>query len=462
MEKPRQEGNWAEGEFSEIELGDERRKRRLIEFAGQRARKPNGSISESCGSKAATKAAYRLLDNEDVEAERIIQSHKTSAVKRAAGQPVILAVQDTTLLDYTRHPATRGLGYLQDLTHQGMIVHSTLLVSPERTPYGLIQQQVWVRPVEDYGKRHKRYQRQTTEKESQKWLTSLEAAAQVQTQLSDSLVVSVGDSEADVYDLFRCADELQQALLVRACRNRRVMNTEKLLWQWLENQSEAGQVKIQVARRVGKPGREATVSLRYCSLILRPPKNRLPGNLPNLSLWGVMAQEMDPPSDEIGIAWLLITTVPVESFSDACERMQWYTCRWVIEMYHKVLKSGCRVEERQFEDFENLKRYLALDAVVAWRILYMTFLSRETPDLPATLLLETYEWQALYCFIHKTNRPPAIPPTLREATLWIAQLGGFLGRKQDGSPGTMSLWRGTQRLADIADAWLVFHPVKCG
>jgi hypothetical protein len=184
--------------------------------------------------------------------------------------------------------------------------------------------------------------------------------------------------------------------------------------------------------------------------------------LPDLTVWGVLAQEIDPPSDEKGIEWLLIMTVPVESFTDACERMQWYSCRWVIEMYHKVLKSGCRVEKRQFEDFENLRRYLALDAVVAWRVLYLTFLNREMPDLPTTLFLETHEWQALYCFVHKTNHPPETPPTLREVTLWIAQLGGFLARKQDGSPGSMSLWRGMQRLADISDAWLAFHPDSCG
>jgi hypothetical protein len=462
MKEMREDGNWAEQEFSEIELGDVRRKKRLIELAGQRARKPNGSISESCGSKAATKAAYRLLDNEDVEADRILESHTSSAIQRARGKTVLLAIQDTTLLDYTRHRATQGLGYLHDLMHQGMIVHSTLLVSPERIAYGLIQQQVWVRPVEDYRKRHKRYQRLTAEKESQKWLTSLQAAAQVQKQLNDSLVVSIGDSEADVYDLFQRANELKQALLVRASRNRRVMDAEKLVWQRLENQPEAGQVKIQVPRRAGKRGREVTLSIRFCSLILRPPKNRLQSGLSNLPIWGVLAREINPPSDEKGIEWLLLTTTPVESLSDARERMQWYTGRWVIEMYHKVLKSGCRVEERQFEDFENLKRYLALDSVVAWRILYLTFLNRETPDLPATSFLETHEWQALYCFVHQTNRPPNLPPSLREATRWIAQLGGFLGRKQDGSPGTLSLWRGMQRLADIADAWLAFHPDNCG
>jgi hypothetical protein len=131
-------------------------------------------------------------------------------------------------------------------------------------------------------------------------------------------------------------------------------------------------------------------------------------------------------------------------------------------MYHKVLKSGCRVEERQFADLDNLKRYLALDAVVAWRVLYLTLLSRESPNVDCSVILDIHQWQALYCFIHKTKTPPRQPPTLRDATRWIAQLGGFLGRKSDGNPGSMTIWRGLQRLSDIADAWLVFHDYFVG
>lgn len=450
-------GKWAELEFGGVEIGDKRRTKRLVQLARQRVEKPNGSIAESCGSKAGTKAAYRLLDNEDIEAEAIQSGHQRATVKRLAGEKVILAVQDTTQLNYTSHRATQGLGYLQDLSHQGMLVHTTLVVNPQRVPYGIIQQQVWVRPVEEYQKGHRRKERVTGEKESQKWLTSLGAAARLQAELPESRVVSVGDSEADVYDLFWEAAKLEQDLLVRASVDRRVDHPERLLWEHVRSQEKAGEITIEVPRQAGKKARKAVLGIRYCQVRIRPPQRRYQEELPVISLWAVLACEEVSPSGEETIEWLLLTTVAVNSFADSCERMQWYTCRWVIEMYHKVLKSGCRVEERQFADLNNLKRYLALDAVVAWRVLYMTLFSRETPSVDCTAILDVPQWQALYCFIHKTKSLPHQPPTLKEATFWIAQLGGFLGRKSDGRPGSMTIWRGIQRLSDITDAWLVFH-----
>jgi len=448
---------WAELEFGEIELGDKRRTKRLIKLAKERVEKPNGSIAESCGSKAGTKAAYRLLDDEDIEADAIQSGHQRATVKRLAGEKIILAVQDTTQLKYTSHRATQGLGYLQDLSHQGMLVHTTLVVNPQRVPYGIIQQQVWVRPVEEYQKHHRRKERVTDEKESQKWLTSLGAAARLQAELPESRVVSIGDSEADVYDLFWEAAKLEQDLLVRASVDRRVDHPERRLWEHVKSQEKAGEITIEVPRQAGKKARKAVLEIRYCQVRLRPPQRRYQEELPVISLWAVLAREEVPPSGEEAIEWLLLTTVAVNSLADSGERMQWYTCRWVIEMYHKVLKSGCRVEERQFADLNNLKRYLALDAVIAWRVLYLTLFSRETPNVDCTAILDVPQWQALYCFTHRTKSPPLQPPTLKEAIFWIAQLGGFLGRKSDGRPGSMTIWRGLQRLSDITDAWLVFH-----
>jgi len=448
---------WAEIEFGKVELGDKRRTKRLVQLAKQRIERPNGSIAESCGSKAGTKAAYRLLDNDDIEAEAIQSGHRRATIERISGEKVILAIQDTTQLNYSPHRATQGLGYLQDMSHRGMLVHTTLVVNPQRVPYGIIQQQVWVRPIEEYQKHHQRKERPTKAKESQKWLTSLDAVAELQAEVPESRVVSVGDSEADIYDLFHEAAKLKQDLLVRGCIDRRVDHPEKLLWEHMRSQAKAGEITIEVPRRAGKKMRTTVMEIRYGQVNLCPPRHRAKEKLPQISLWAVLACEEVASSGEDAIEWLLLTTVAVNSFADSCERIQWYTCRWVIEMYHKVLKSGCRVEERQFADLDNLKRYLALDAVVAWRVLYLTLLSRETPNVDCTVILDTQQWQALYCFVHKTKSPPSKPPTLKEATLWIAQLGGFLGRKSDGNPGSMTLWRGVQRLTDITDAWLIFH-----
>ncbi len=150
--------------------------------------------------------------------------------------------------------------------------------------------------------------------------------------------------------------------------------------------------------------------------------------------------------------------MPVTSFADAQERLAWYGLRWHIEVYHKVLKSGCRVEQSQLATVERLLPYLALCSIIAWRLFWMTLVARHEPDAPCTLVLAEPEWQALYAFHHKTKTLPPAPPTVQEVVLWMAMLGGFLARKGDGSPGVTVLWRDWQRLSDITAAWLVFHP----
>ena len=449
--------NWARTEFKHARLGDARRSERLIKLAAQRGGQPNASIPQSCGSKAAAKAAYRFYGNDAIVNSRALDSHKQATKERAASEKVVLAVQDTTELDYTNHPAMKGTGYLRRPDDHGLLLHDTMLVTKDRVPLGIINRQLWARPLEEFGKHRQRKQLLTSEKESQVWLTSLLATAELQKQLPDTRLVNVGDRDADIYDLFLLAEDLHQDLLVRACRDRRVDHPEQYLWPHLESRPVAGTITVTVPRKEKQPSRQASLTVRYGQVTLRPPRDRQSEHLKCITIWAVLVQEENPPAGVEPISWLLLTTVRVDSFEDACERVAWYACRWVIEMYHKVLKSGCRVEERQFDDTKPLERYLVIDSVIAWRVLYMTMLGREVPDMPCTAILEAHEWQALYCFIKQTNRPPAEPPSLREVTLWIAQLGGYIGREKDGPPGTIVMWRGLQRLHDVAAAWLIFR-----
>jgi len=449
--------SWAEQEFGNANLGDYRRTQRLIQLAEQRGSQPNASITQSCGDNASAKAAYRFYENEAISITAILSSHLQATQTRMSQESVVLAVQDTTQLDYTHHPATEGLGTLHNKKQQGMLMHATLAVTPERVPLGIIHQQIWTRPAEDYGKKHKRKQLPIQEKESQKWLSSLEATSQMQKQLPQTKLVSVGDREADVYELFALSHTLSQDVLVRASWDRKVEHPENHLWSFLESQPVAGTLTVTVPRKGKQPARQVELSVRYAKVTLHPPNRPKPVELAPISLWAVLACEEHPPEGVEAVSWLLLTSTPVNSFQEACQRIQWYTCRWLIEIFHKILKSGCRVEERQFSTAENIQRYLAVDEVVAWRVLYLTMVGRKTPDMPCTAIFEAHEWQGLYCFIHKTNTPPDEPPTLRQVTRWIAQLGGFLGRKRDGDPGVTVLWRGLQRLYDIVDTWLIFH-----
>jgi hypothetical protein len=251
-----------------------------------------------------------------------------------------------------------------------------------------------VPPDAEFHKKHQRKVRSITEKESDKWLQSLEQAAAVQQQLPTTRVVSVGDSEADVYDLFVRAQARDQALLVRAAQNRLVSHPERQLRAYLESQPVAGMRTVAVPRQANRPARQAHLSLRFALVTLPAPVARKKEGLPTVQLWAVLAVEEQPPSGEQAINWLLLTSVAVENLAQAKERLDWYTCRWIVELYHKVLKSGCQVEERQFETYETIQRYLAVDGVVAWRVLYMTLVSRTQPELPCRMLLEAHEWLA--------------------------------------------------------------------
>lgn len=448
---------WAEVEFGNADLGDPRRTRRLIEIATARAQRPSVSLPQCFENTAALKAMYKFCDNEHVDRDAVLASHYQATTQRVANVPVVLALQDTTELDFTHHPATQGLGLLGDARHWGILVHTTLAVTPERVPLGLLHQQLIYRDPAEFGKRHQRKQRPIEVKESYKWLESLQATARVQAACPTSHLVSVGDREADVYDLFLRSQQLDQDVLVRAAWDRAVQHDEKYLWAYLESQPVAGTLTVTVPRQEHQAARQAHVSVRSAAVDLKPPRYRAKEKLPVIRVWGVLAREEQPPLGVEPIEWLLLTTVAVTTLAEACERIAWYTCRWTIEIYHKILKSGCRIEDRQFEQAARLERYVAIDSVVAWRVLGLTLQSRKTPQMSCEAFLEPEEWQALACYMNHTLTPPEQPPTLQQAARWIAQLGGFLGRKGDGDPGVTVMWRGMQRLYDLVAMWRLFN-----
>lgn len=455
--------DWAEEEFSQAPLGDQRLRKRLFVLARDFYARPQSNVPQSCdGDRAKTKAAYRFFDHPDVNMDAVLESHYAASAARMAQHAVVLAAQDTTSLNYSMHPATENLGPIA--TNQegviGLLVHDTMAFNLEGTPLGLLDVQCWARDPEQFGKRHKRRQLGFAEKESVKWLRSLEAVARIQSQCPHTRIVSVGDREADIYELFVWATEQtgRPHLLIRAEQNRRVREEHGYLWEHLAAQPLAGIKEVRVPRRANRPARTAELEVRFGSVELRAPKTR--GRLPNVRLWAVWAREPDPPPGIEPVEWMLLTTLPVENFEQACEKLEWYTRRWGIEIFHRTLKSGCQIETRQLGSADRIEACLAIDMVVAWRIFHLTKLGRETPDVPCTVYFEEIEWKALVGFIRKDPIAPAQPPRLKEAIGMVASLGGFLGRKSDGEPGTQTIWLGLQRLDDISAAWKIFSEMS--
>lgn len=449
---------WATEEFGDADLGDVRRTARLVQLASVLGAQPHASLPQAADDPATLKAAYRFFDNHALRAEALLASHVAATQRRMQTMPLVLAVQDTTTLDWTSHPATTGLGPIATASsrHQGLLAHTTLAISPDRVPLGVLQQQVWARDATTVRQQdHKT--RAITEKESQKWLTSLDAVCAARAACPDTHFVSVGDREADVYDLFLRERPAKVDLLVRAAQDRKADHPEGYLWAAMRTAPVAATVTIQLKTRGAQPAREAVLTVRWRAVTLRPPNSRATERLPNVSVWAVWAIERTPPPGAEPVEWLLLTTVPIATTEDALERLDWYALRWGIEVWHKVLKSGCQIERVQLETAERLIRCLTLYSVIAWRICYATMLARAVPNVPCTVLLDDAEWQGLSCRIHRVALAPTNPPTLSQAVRWIAKLGGFQGRKGDGEPGVTVLWNGFQRLVEVAEMYRILH-----
>ena len=461
MEK-REQTDWLEEEMKSLALGEKRLEKRARRIIRDMSQDPTGSIPEMSDDWAATKAAYRFLKNETVKAPKLVEAQKQATIKRierwaARGQEtLLLIVDDTTSFDYSSWSEIGGLGILDSKYCRGFLAHTSLAVTPEQVPLGLLAQQTWVR---DYpADRTRGRQVPIEDKESYKWLQALDDSTSGLPEDVRALVVS--DRESDVYEYFVHPRRANVDLLVRACQDRRVEEPAKHLWATVRKSPVRGWVQIEVERGPNRPARDAYCQVHYQRVTLRPPKNR-PASLPKLEpvvLWAVLIQERNAPKEGKPLEWLLLTTCPVTSFEQATQILEYYACRWIVERFHFVLKSGCGVEKRHLDHVDRLIRFLAIANVVAWRLLWQTYLARVEGDLPCTTVLADCEWKALHSFIHKTATIPDSPPSLAQTTLWLARLGGFLARTSDGSPGVKVLWRGWRRLFDITETWLIFNP----
>lgn len=460
--------DWTAAEFAAAQLPDQRHCKRLRMMAKSFAQKPTAPIPQACEGWSQAKAAYRFLENEAIEPGAIRQSHHQATLQRVRAHPLVLAIQDTSALNYSTHPSTAGLGPIGSHSAKtiGLLLHSTLAVTPSGQPLGFLHNSVRARSkgrkVTD------RHKRKLVTKESYKWVESLKACQTLAPLCPETLLVNVTDREGDLYELFVQAISLESPskvhLLVRARHDRKLEDHSRSLWQEVARQPVASTLQVRVGRRGDQPARLAQLSVRFCPVQLRAPA-RLSGQ-PSIQLWAIEAREPRPPKGVTPIVWHLLTTLPVSSVEQALERVSWYAQRWQIEVIHKILKSGCKVEQRQLQTARRLERVLSLDLIVAWRVLALCKVARELPDDPISHWLPSAQWQALWCHVHQRTDPPSTAPTAGQAVRWIARLGGFLGRKSDGHPGTTTLWRGLEQLEAMTKMWQLCHQEnrgpKCG
>lgn len=469
--RPETPQHWAEEEFGTVRFYDERLKQRLYTIAQDFYSSPQANIPEACGCKARTMGAYRFFQNPKVTIDVVLTAHIEATIERIKQQRVVLAPQDTTTLNYSTHPMTEGLGPVNNADDKavGLLLHDTLAFTEDGTPLGVLDAQCWSRDPQDKGKRYRRKELPIEQKESMKWLRSFGKVAKIQKLCPETMLVSIGDRESDVYELFMEAskDPNGPKLLVRAEKTRSRKVDQQFLWDVMVKQDVAGSLKIHVPRSGSRKARDTWIDVRFADVQLTPPE-RYPREA-SVHVWAVYVTERNF-DEEIPspIEWMLLTTAAVNSFEDAQKRVQWYSGRWGIEVYHRTLKSGCRILDRQLGSADRLETCLGVDMVVAWRIYHLTMLGREVPDMPCTVFFKDVEWKALCCYVNKTPLAPENPPSLAEAIYMVAGIGGHLGRKSDGFPGTQTLWRGLQRLDTATEMYSIFtkqedhHPLHSG
>lgn len=441
--------SWAAEELAEIDLGDARLNRRAALVVERLAGAPRASIPAACNGWAETKAAYRLFANESVTDVEVLAPHVDRTLDRMRSHPVVLCLSDTTEVDFTSHPA-EGLGTLSYEFQSGFLLHPVLAVTPQRLCLGVLSAQWIVRDPETLGTSvATKKQRPLEEKESNRWPTAFDQICAQARQMQGTRLVYVADRESDVYELLLKSQQAPADLLIR-CNQDRALEDGRHLHDVVSTAPAVGIVEVSVPRTDDRPARTALLTLRCARVTLRPPYRKGQA-LPPVTITIMRAREERPEAGNEALDWMLLTNRSTTTLDEAQTLLEWYVCRWQIEVYFRILKTGCGIERLQLADFSRLQVAIAIYLIVAWRIQFMLTLGRDSPDLPCDCIFETDEWKAAW-IVAKRTTPPITPPTLQEMIRIVATLGGFLGRAGDGQPGSKTLWTGLDMVSHFVMA----------
>jgi Transposase Tn5 dimerisation domain/Transposase DNA-binding len=476
--------DWVIHETATAAFGDERLDERFALLLDRMSPHPSLKFTAACKGRAEIQAAYRFVDNDRVDEHQVLAPHRDATVQRIRAQPVALIPQDTTEIDVTRrNEVMTDAGPLNDSTRVGSFTHALLAMTPERLPLGVIPAEFHTRDPEEFAaraaksaseKRAERHAKPIEDKESARWLEGYRAVCRVAREAPETTVVAISDSEGDI---FECLLEGQPAegerkaeWIIRACQDRASVveagsadgDGAKRLRERVASAPVWGHLTVEVRKREPKSNddrkrkqprepRTAEVTYRAARVRLRGPA-RPGGKLADVEVNVVLVREEAPPAGAEPIEWILLTSLPIDSAGAVLRVIEYYCCRWQIEIYFRILKSGCKVEESQLETAERFLPYLALCLIVSWRVQYVTMLGRECPDLACDVAFDDDEWQSVYAVV-KGEAPPAEPPSMGTMVKMVASLGGYLGRQGDGEPGPKAMWIGMQRMADLASAW---------
>jgi hypothetical protein len=464
--------DWVDRELAECDFKDERLRKRFRMLLEQLSDGTGESIPMACQDWANTKAAYRFLSNERVSEETILAGHFQSTRERfAASEEMALVLHDTTEFSYHREDG-RAIGLLskshigtksRPRHHKvcGILMHSSLAVTPEGLPLGLSAIKFWTRQEFKGTNALKKHINPTRvpieEKESIRWLQNLRESTALLG--APERCIHIGDRESDIYELFCAAREIGTHFVLRTCVDRLAGDGNHTIEDEMADVNCKGLHRIEVRDKKGNT-REAVLELRYRRIRILPPIGKQK-RYPPLTLTVIHAQERDAPKGCEAIDWKLITDLPVQSRVEAIEKLDWYALRWKIEVFHKIMKSGCKAEDSKLRTAERLVNLIATFCIMSWRIFWMTMLNRSTAGASPKFALTPLEIELLDRLVKDKATRKFQRKTLPDYLTKIAQLGGYLARASDPPPGNMVMWRGLARLTDI-ELGFILGAKSCG
>ena len=453
---------WVSHECEGADLGDKRLTKRFKIILSHLMKKAQENISCAFEHWSQVKSCYRFVNNSKVTPQGLLRPHRLKTLERMMAEPQVLLLHDTTYVDYKYRPQTQGLDIINrspmsGRINEGLIVHNSLALSTTGVPLGLFDQ-YFVDRKTIRGRhivRNACHAQPFQDKESARWLRGIRQFNQVKMTQK---VVHIADREADIYELYREAVLIDESFIVRARLDRAINKrsrrqpTQIRLFEFLETLIPQGQHTLMVQVNDEQKYRQAVLNVCYASFTLPPPPSRTVNKdgaiLPNLTLWGIIAHEDNPPEGVKELKWMLLTNIPVNSLQEAIEKMTWYSYRWNIELFHKILKSGCCVEKAQLRQASSLKNYIILKSIVAWRLFWITRQFLHNKHAHCESVLTSLESQILYRRFN-FGQPPLYPPTFEQVYYWIARLGGYIHRHSKQPPGMISIWKGWTRLQDM-------------
>lgn len=477
---------WINNEMADINIGDKRLDKRTKSVITRLDNSTEDSFTQCFKTRAELVGAYRLFDNRLVTPDKILSGHYESTILRIKQQKVVLLINDTSSIDYTGKESVEGLGILESSYTQGILIHPTLAITPDRICLGIIDTQMWARDGSAHRKSLSseiRRNEPIEQKESFRWIVSYRKACLLAQQNPQTQFISIGDRESDILELIVEAVQAKEKsegadIIIRINHDRILANgkdnktskrsstqalcdemqleetEEQRLKKKLAKAPILGEIEFVISSRNGQPERKVKQAVRATTVKLNGKKVG-DKEYPSVSINAVCCVEENPPIGEKPICWMFLTTLPIGTLEQVLNVIKFYLCRWEIEVFFKILKSGCKIEERELKTADRLKNMMSVFFILAWRIMYVMSMGRKHPDIPCSEIFEDAEWKSVYKIMQRSTIP-SIPPSLGIMILMVAQLGGYISGKNRPPPGPKVMWRGMNKMSDFALAWESF------